>query len=90
MTDVIEYGRRSTLSMTNMNTDYKRKDGSKLYNIVENDFATIATTKWKLAFTNRVYNFSGGDKMNTLPKLSLFSVISDICPLITLCDTPDL
>ena len=54
VTDVIESARRSTLSMTNMNTDHKRKGRSKLYNIVENDLVTTVTTKWKLAFINRV------------------------------------
>ena len=45
MTDVIEYVRRSTLIMTNLNTVHKRKGRSRLYHIVENDFPT---TKCKL------------------------------------------
>ena len=58
MTGVIEYGRRSTLSVTNMNTAHKRKGRSRLYNIVENDFATAVTTKWKLVY-KQSHNFSG-------------------------------
>ena len=48
VTDVMEYMRRSTLHMTNLNTANKRKCRSSLYHIVENDFATTFTTKWKL------------------------------------------
>ena len=35
--------------MTNLNTANKRKGGSKLSHIVENDFAVTVVTKWKLA-----------------------------------------
>ena len=48
MTDVIEYARRSTLYMTNLNTANKRQIDVTLYHIVENDFATTFTTEWKL------------------------------------------
>ena len=73
MTDVIEYVRRSTLNMTNLNTACKESEstpsrarvsraprtavenqnaaheaGSRLYHIVENDFCTTVTTKWKV------------------------------------------
>ena len=41
VTDVIEYVRRSTLNMTNLNTAHKRKGRSTLYHIVENDFVTM-------------------------------------------------
>ena len=34
--------------MTNLNTTHKSKDSFRLYHIVENDFATTVTTKWKL------------------------------------------
>ena len=88
---MIEYGRRSTLSMTNMNTDHKRKGRSKLYNIVENDLICHDSyDQMETSLYKQSHNFPGGDKMNTLSKLSLFLVISDICPLIKLCDTPDL
>ena len=33
--------------MTNLNTAHKRKDRWRLYHIIEGDFATTATTKWK-------------------------------------------
>ena len=42
MTDATEYVRRSTLNMTNLKTAHKRKDRSRLYHIVGNDFATTA------------------------------------------------
>ena len=45
MTNVIEYARRFTLNMTNLNKAHKRKGRSRLYRIVENDFATTVTTK---------------------------------------------
>ena len=45
VTDVIEYVRRTTLNVTNLNTVHKREDRSRLYHIVKNVFAT---TKWKL------------------------------------------
>ena len=48
VTDVIDYVRRSTLNMTNLNTTLKRKGRSELYHIVENDFSTSVTTEWKL------------------------------------------
>ena len=48
MTDVIEYLRRCTLSMTNLNTALKRKGRSRLYHIVENDFAATDATKVRL------------------------------------------
>ena len=45
---MIKYIRRSTLNdMTNLNTAHKRKVTSRVYHMVENDFATIVTTKWK-------------------------------------------
>ena len=50
VTDVIEYVRRSTLNMTNLNAAHKRKGRSTLYHIVQNDFAMTVTTKWKLGF----------------------------------------
>ena len=50
MTDVIEYVRRSTPNMTNLNVAHKRKGISRLYHIVEDDFAKTVTTKWKLGF----------------------------------------
>ena len=34
-----------TLNMANLNTAHKRKDTSRLYHIVQNDFATTVTTK---------------------------------------------
>ena len=37
MTDVIEYARRFTLNMTNLNTAFQKKGRSTLYHIVEND-----------------------------------------------------
>ena len=43
VTDVIEYVRRSTLSMTNLNTAHKRQGTSRLYHIVENDFSATVT-----------------------------------------------
>ena len=36
----MEYARRFTLAMTNLGTAHKRKDRSRLYHIVENDFTT--------------------------------------------------
>ena len=39
------YVRRSTLNMTSLNTADIRKGISRLYHIVENDFATAVTTK---------------------------------------------
>ena len=48
MSDVIEYVRRSALNMTNLNTARKRKDGPKLYHIVEND----SLDRWKLGLVN--------------------------------------
>ena len=53
MTDVIEYVRRSTLNMTNVNTAHKRKGRSRLYHIVENDFATTVKAKWKPSLTSQ-------------------------------------
>ena len=47
VTDVIDYVHRFTLNMTNLNTAHKRKDTSRLYRIVQDDFATTVTTKWK-------------------------------------------
>ena len=48
MTDVIEYVRRSTLNMTNLNTGHRRKGGPRQTHIVDNDFARTVTTTWKL------------------------------------------
>ena len=47
VTDVIEYVRRSTLDMTNLNEAHKREGRSRLYHIIENDFPTTVATKWK-------------------------------------------
>ena len=44
---MIEYVDRSTLNMTNLNTVYKGKHRSRLFHIVQDDFATTVTTKSK-------------------------------------------
>ena len=46
--------RRCTLNITNLRTAYKRKDRPRLYHIVENDFTTTVTTKWKLGLRQHV------------------------------------
>ena len=38
-------------NMTNLNAGRKRKSGSKLSHIVENDFAVTVMTKWKQGLT---------------------------------------
>ena len=40
VTDVIEYVRRSALSITNLKSPHKRKSRSTLYHIVESDLET--------------------------------------------------
>ena len=52
VTDLIECVDQSTLTtnMTNLNGGNKRKGGSKLSHIAENDFAVTVMTKWKLGF----------------------------------------
>ena len=53
VTDLIECVDQSTLmtNMTNLNGGNKRKGGSKLSHIAENDFAVTVMTKWKLGLT---------------------------------------
>lgn len=36
-----------TLYMTDLNVAHKREDRSRLYRIVEDDFTTTVSTKWK-------------------------------------------
>ena len=47
MTDVIEYVRRSTLNMTDLNRANKRKDSSRLYRIVEDNLRSFMPIKKK-------------------------------------------
>ena len=52
MTDVIEYVRRSTLNIIKLSTAHIKVDlHYHRYHIVENNFATTVTTKWKLGLT---------------------------------------
>ena len=41
--------------MIDLNTVHKGKDGSRLYHIVENDFTTIVTTKWKVGLSIEIH-----------------------------------
>ena len=40
--------------MTCLSTAHKRKRGSTLYRIVENDLATIVRTEWKISLALRI------------------------------------
>ena len=51
VTDVIEYVHRSTLKMTNLNTAHQEKIDLDYYYIVQDDFASTVTIKWKPGFT---------------------------------------
>ena len=55
---MVEYVRRSTLNMTDLNTAHKRKGRSRLYHIVEKVFvATVCLSKNKLAIHDVIINW---------------------------------
>ena len=77
VTNAIEYVRRCTLNMTNLNAVHRRKGGFRLYHIVQDDVATTVTTKWNLGFTQTILinalNAWHDHGYNTLTSLYIWS-----------------
>ena len=53
VSDVIEYVHRCTFNMTNLNTIHKRKDRSRLYHVVEDNFPTTVKPDGNLVLKKR-------------------------------------